>query len=109
MRKIDYFGNLINEKINPFTIGEFESRAIAQKKWRVANYGLYIIDDRYAVARLKGGKITRFTIVGEIENYRTLYTNSRDSDSVCRQALYHGACILTKRGGKTIGLGYDIL
>jgi len=108
MKEVNYFGNLINERQTPYKIREFEARAIAQKKFRDKGYQLYIIDDNYAVARVKNGKITRYTILGDIDNYKELYTNSRDNEAVCRQALYHGACLLTRRAGKTIGLGYDL-
>ena len=108
MRDTKYFGNLINERQTPYKIREFEERAIAQKKFRDKGLQLYIIDNNYAVARVKNGKVTRYTIVGNMDDYKELYTNSRDNDDVCRQALYHGACLLTRRAGKTIGLGYDL-
>ena len=108
MKEVNYFGNLINERQTPYKIREFEARAIAQKKFRDKGLQLYIIDNNYAVARVKNGKITRYTILGDIDNYKELYTNSRDNEAVCRQALYHGACLLTRRAGKTIGLGYDL-
>jgi len=108
MRDTKYFGNLINERQTPYKIREFEERAIAQKKFRDKGLQLYIIDDNYAVARVKNGKVTRYTILGDIDGYKELYTNSRDNEAVCRQALYHGACLLTRRAGRTIGLGYDL-
>jgi len=108
MKEVNYFGNLINERQTPYKIREFEERAVIQRKFRDKGLQLYIIDNNYAVARVKNGKITRYTILGDIDNYKELYTNSRDNEAVCRQALYHGACLLTRRAGKTIGLGYDL-
>ena len=108
MRDTKYFGNLINERQTPYKIREFEERAIAQRKFRDKGFQLYIIDDNYAVARVKNGKVTRYTIVGNMDDYKELYTNSRSSEDVCRQALWHGACLLTRRAGRPIGLGYDL-
>jgi len=108
MKEVNYFGNLINERQTPYKIREFEERAVIQRKFRDKGLQLYIIDNNYAVARVKNGKITRYTILGDIDNYKELYTNSRDNEAVCRQALYHGACLLTRRAGRTIGLGYDL-
>ena len=108
MKKVEYFGNLINEQVNLERIRDFENKAIPQKNYRSGVFQVYLLDDEIAVARKKGNKITRYTVLGKREDYRTIYTNSRDSVDILKQALYHGACILTNRGGKAIGLGYDL-
>lgn len=108
MQEIKYFGNLINEKVKPVPLKEFKEKAIPQQKWKAEGYMLYILDNKYAVARLKGSKILDYCIVGDVDDYRELYTNNKSSESKCRQALYHGVCLLTRRKRKTIGLGYDV-
>lgn len=111
MRKeVNYFGNLINEQVKQGTIAEFLKVAIPQKHYKDSQFQVYLLGNEIAVGRIssKTDKIIRYCILGDRETYRQLYTNSRNNEDIFRQALYHGACILTNRNGKSIGLGYDL-
>jgi len=111
MKDLNRFGNLINEQDNPIVIRDIEKLAISQgRKYYRDNIQVYLWDNLIVVARVKyyGGKITRYTILGDRDDYRVLYTNSRDSEDILKQALWHGACILTRRAGITIGLDYNL-
>lgn len=111
MRKeLQFFGNLINEQVKQGSIADFLKVAVPQKNYREGQFQVYLLDNEIAVGRLssKDNKTIRYTILGDRDTYRQMYTNSRDSEDIFRQALYHGACILTNRNGKAIGLGYDL-
>jgi hypothetical protein len=111
MKDLQRFGNLINEQDNPIVIRDIEKLAVSQgRKYYRDNIQVYLWDNLIVVARVKyyGGKITRYTILGDRDDYRVLYTNSRDSEDILKQALWHGACILTRRAGNTIGLDYNL-
>lgn len=109
-KDVKRFGNLINEQVKESTVREFLERAIPQKNYKADSFQVYLLDDEIAVARIsrKSDKVIRYCILGDRETYRQLYTNSRNNEDIFRQALYHGACILTNRNGKSIGLGYDL-
>lgn len=103
MRKeVEYFGNLINEKINPYTLTEFRKGARVQPNQK-GMYQLYIINEEYAVCKMLNGVITDYCIIADIQEYKQLYTNSKCTIDLTKQALYHGVCIL-----EGIGLGYDL-
>ena len=108
MKDLQRFGNLLNEQDNPILIKDFEEVAIPQKKYRDGNIQLYIYEDMLAVATLNKGKITRYTLLGNRDEYKTMYSGSRATEDIFRQALWHGACILTRRAGITIGLDYNL-
>jgi hypothetical protein len=101
MRKVDYFGSLLNEKVSPYSLSFFRDNAIDQTKRGI--YRLYIIEDNYAVAKVLNGKILDYTVIDNVYDYKEVYTHSKDSDDVRRQAIYHGTCIL-----EGYGLGYDL-
>lgn len=108
--EVKYFGNLLNEQVHEESIKDFLKRAVPQEKYKADNFQVYLLDDEVAVARLssKNSKVIRYTILGNRYSYKQMYTNSHESEDIFRQALYHGACILTRRNGKSIGLGYDL-
>lgn len=109
MKDLERFGNLLNEQDNPIVIREFEQSAISQgRRYYRDGFQVYLLDDILAVAKMSNGKITRYTLLGNRDEYKQVYTGSRDSVDIMEQALYHGACILTRRAGQTIGLNYNI-
>ena len=108
MKDLQRFGNLLNEQDNPILIKDFEKIAIPQRKYRADNVQLYMYEDILAVATLNKGKITRYTLLGNRDEYKTMYSGSRATEDIFRQALWHGACILTRRAGNTIGLDYNL-
>ena len=102
MRDKDYFGNLINEKEAPYSLRYFKANALIQEGQKGV-YRLYILGDSYAVAKCIGNNIVDYCILGNVYDYKELYTNSRNSKETLRQALYHGACIL-----EGVNLGYNL-
>lgn len=109
MKNLERFGNLLNEQDNPIVIKDFEQEAhsLGRNYYR-DGFQVYTYNGYIAVAKISHSKITRFTLIEEEENYRLLYSGGRDRHELLLQALYQGACILTRRAGKTIGLDYNI-
>lgn len=102
MKRVEYFGNLLNEKINPYPLKQFVAEAMPQGK-QCGRYRLYIIDNYYAVAKLEKGAVKDYCLVGNLDEYKRVYTNSKDATDTKEQALYHGVCLLEE-----VGLGYDL-
>lgn len=109
MKDLNRFGNLLNEQDNPILIRDFEREAhsLGRNYYR-DGFQVYIYNEYIAVAKISHSKITRYTLIEKEENYRLLYSGSRERHDILLQALYQGACILTRRAGMTIGLNYNI-
>lgn len=101
MKDVEMFGNLLNQVLKPYSLKYVRDNA--QLQGQKGMYQLAIIDDEYIVVKCLGGTITDYCIIDTRDNYKELYTNSKDSQAVRRQALYHGTCLL-----EGYGLGYDL-
>ena len=109
MKNQQRFGNLLNEQSNPILIRDFEKEAYSLgRNYYRGGFQVYIYGEYIAVAKISHSRITRYTLIDKEENYRLLYSGGRDRHELLLQALYQGACILTRRAGKTIGLSYNL-
>lgn len=109
MTKLQRFGNLLNEQDNPIVIKDFEQEAHSLgRNYYGDGFQVYLYNGYIAVAKISHSKITRYTLIEREDDYRLMYSGSRERHDLLLQALYQGACVLTRRAGQTIGLDYNI-